>query len=243
MKILIPSLIILVSSSLFAQSKKELSAEIAKLKTEIEGLKKPKEVDLSTTDKKAAYGIGLLIATNLIAQGGDSLDVTTINFGFSDVYAKAPLKLDKQEASTIVQNYMQHAAEKKSLKLKAEGIAFLNANKTKEGVVTTASGLQYKVIKSGTGKTPVAADNVTVNYKGSTIDGSVFDSSEKTGKPATFQVGGVIAGWTEALQLMHEGDKWTLYIPADLGYGERGQGGAIPPYATLIFDVELLKVN
>jgi len=138
---------------------------------------------------------------------------------------------------------MQQAVEKKNSKLKASSQVFLNENKTKEGVKTTASGLQYKVVKSGTGKVPKATDNVTVHYTGKLTDGTVFDSSVERGQPVTFGVSEVIPGWTEALQLMHEGDKWMLYIPQELGYGERGAGAQIPPYATLVFEVELIKVN
>ncbi len=144
---------------------------------------------------------------------------------------------------SIVQAYMQQAMEKKNEKLKAEGKAFLDENKKKEGIQTTASGLQYKVLTQGKGKQPTATSNVTVHYTGKLIDGTVFDSSVERNEPATFAVNQVIPGWTEALQLMREGDKWMLYIPYDLAYGERGAGGQIPPFAPLIFEVELIKVN
>jgi FKBP-type peptidyl-prolyl cis-trans isomerase FklB len=134
----------------------------------------------------------------------------------------------------------QKAAGEKNLK---EGEAFLTANAKKEGVKTTASGLQYRVSKSGAGKSPKATDSVKVHYHGTLIDGTVFDSSIERGMPITFAVNGVIAGWTEALQLMKEGDKWTLYIPSKLAYGERGPGGKIGPNSTLIFEVELLSVE
>ncbi|HEY5823925.1 MAG TPA: FKBP-type peptidyl-prolyl cis-trans isomerase, partial [Cyclobacteriaceae bacterium] len=127
--------------------------------------------------------------------------------------------------------------------MKEGGVKFLNENKTKEGVKTTASGLQYKVITSGKGKMAKAESSVTVHYTGKLIDGTVFDSSVERGAPATFGVSQVIAGWTEAMQLMHEGDKWILYIPSELGYGERGAGGQIPPHSALIFEVELIKVD
>jgi len=126
---------------------------------------------------------------------------------------------------------------------KKEGEAFLAENKKKEGVVTLASGLQYKVIKEGDGKSPKETDTVTVNYQGTFIDGTEFDSSYKRNQPATFQVNGVIPGWTEALQLMKAGSKWQLYIPAGLAYGEQGAGRVIGPNATLIFDVELLSID
>ncbi len=134
---------------------------------------------------------------------------------------------------------MKQAAETN----KKEGEAFLAANKTKPGVVTTPSGLQYKILKEGTGPKPTAADKVVCNYKGTLINGTEFDSSYKRGQPATFPVGQVIKGWTEALQLMPVGSKWQLFIPADLAYGERGAGNDIGPDSTLIFEVELLSIE
>ena len=250
MRLFLSLFALVLATASFGQSKKELLAskaeltqQVASLKSEIEQMKKIKEVILDSEQKKASYGIGVLIGTNLVTQGGDSLDLSTMISGLSDIYGNKALKMDKQECSTVVQTYMQGAMGRKAEKLREGGVAFLKENKTKEGVITTASGLQYKVITSGNGKTPKATDNVTVHYTGQTIDGNVFDSSVKRGQPATFGVSGVIAGWTEALQLMHEGDKWTLYIPSELAYGERGQGGQIAPYAVLIFDVELIKVN
>ncbi len=124
-----------------------------------------------------------------------------------------------------------------------EGAAFLAANKTKEGVVTTSSGLQYKILKQGDGPKPTATDSVVCNYKGTLINGTEFDSSYKRGQPATFPVNGVIKGWTEALQLMPTGSKWQLFVPADLAYGARGAGQDIGPNATLIFEVELLSIQ
>ncbi len=236
--------VFLVSSlSLLAQSKKELEAQVKKLQAEIAELKKPKVVDLNTANKKAGYGMGVLFANNIKGQGGDSLDVEAMLVAIKDVFEKKTLQLDQQSCMPIVQQFMQQAAEKKGAIAKEQGRAFLENNKKSEGIITTASGLQYKVLTAGTGKTPTSANNVTVHYTGKLIDGTVFDSSVQRGQPANFGVGQVIHGWTEALQLMKEGDKWMLYIPYDLAYGERGQGGQIPPYATLIFEVELIKVN
>ena len=243
MRLSILFIALLIGSPLFAQSKKELAAEVAKLKTDIETLKKPKVVQLDNSHKKVSYGLGTLVAANLKQQGGDSLDLEALTEGIKDVYLNKTLQVPNEEAMTIVQDYMQKAMEKKTAKLKGEGQAFLEANKTKEGVKTTASGLQYKVITEGKGKQPTAKDNVTVHYTGKLLNGTVFDSSVQRNEPATFGVSQVIPGWTEALQLMKEGDKWILFIPSDLAYGERGAGGEIPPHSALIFEVELLKVN
>jgi len=243
MRVLILSFFVLIGFTGLAQSKKELAAEITKLKAELAELKKPKEPNLNDDDKKASYGLGVLIASNLKNQGGDSVNLESLYFGIQDVFKKNELVINEQECSVIVQSYMQGAMEKKATKMKAEGQAFLDANKLKEGVKVTASGLQYQVISTGNGKAPTAADNVTVHYTGKLVDGTLFDSSVERNEPATFGCGQVIPGWTEALQLMHEGDKWMLFIPSELGYGERGAGGQIPPYSVLVFEVELIKVN
>lgn len=238
----------LLSVPLSAQSKKELEAKVTSLQTEIKNLQaqieqmKPKEVDLSTDKKKAGYGMGVLLANNVKGQGGDSLDTDAMIAAIKDVFGAKALKMDQQQCMNTVSQYMQGASEKKNSKVKEQGRAFLEANKKNEGVVVTASGLQYKILTKGQGKTPTANSRVTVHYTGKLLDGSEFDSSVKRGTPAEFGVTQVISGWTEALQLMKEGDKWMLYIPYELAYGERGRP-SIPPYATLIFEVELIKVN
>jgi FKBP-type peptidyl-prolyl cis-trans isomerase len=238
----------LISIPVFSQSKKELVAQVEQLKKEAEQLKnevqllKPKPVELNDTIKQVSYGLGTLVASNLKSQGGDSLNVDAMIEGLKDVMQGKEPKLQQLEAVGIVQAYMQKAMEKKTSQVKVDNAKFLEENKKVAGVQTTKSGLQYKVISSGKGKAPLATDKVTVHYTGKLIDGSTFDSS--VGRdPITFEVGGVIAGWTEALQLMHEGDKWMIYLPYDIAYGERGAGDQIPPYATLIFEVELIKVN
>jgi len=239
-----------VSQLVSAQSKKELKAEVIKLKAEVESLsseleaiKNPPKAELNNEHEKASYGLGVLMASNLKKQGSDSLLVEILNEGMRDVLNDLPTQMNEEEAMAIVQPYMTRAMEREIEALKKEGVDFLAANKTKEGVNVTASGLQYKVLSSGTGKMPTAESSVTVHYTGKLIDGTVFDSSVERGEPATFGVSQVISGWTEAMQLMHEGDKWELYIPYELGYGERGAGAQIPPFSTLIFEVELIKVN
>jgi FKBP-type peptidyl-prolyl cis-trans isomerase FklB len=227
----------------FAQSKKELEAQVKKLQAEIAELKKPKEIVLNSQNQKAGYAMGVLFANNIKSQGGDSLDVETMVAAVRDVFGKKNLQIEQQACMPIVQGFMQQAFEKKTAHMKEEGKAFLDANKSKEGVQVTASGLQYKVLASGSGKSPDANSNVTVHYTGKLVDGTVFDSSVQRGQPASFGLNQVIRGWTEGLQLMKEGDKFIFYIPYDLGYGERGSGAQIPPYSTLIFEVELIKVN
>lgn len=230
-------------TGLSAQSKKELETEVNRLKAELAELKKSKTLDMTNSMVKISYSLGSLMAANVKAQGADSLDIDALNKGVQDALNGQPLLVDQNEAMQVVQTYMQTAAMRKTAKSKEVGQAFLEANKKNEGILTTASGLQYKVLQQGSGKQPTASDRVTVHYTGTLIDGTPFDSSVKRGQPATFSVGGVIRGWTEALQLMREGDKWMLYIPYDLAYGERGSGGQIPPYSTLIFEVELISVN
>src|SRR5688572_14073677 len=243
MRLIIVCITLFASIPLFSQSKKELISEINSLKAQIAELKKPKEADTSNVHQKASYGLGVIIGGNLKNQGGDSLDMQSLTIALSDTYNGKPLKMDHDKSSMVVQVYMQQAMERKTAKLQEESKAFLENNKKAEGVTTTASGLQYKVLTTGKGKAPVATDKVTVHYTGKLVDGTVFDSSVDRGEPATFGVNQVIPGWTEALQLMHEGDKWLIYIPSDLGYGAQGAGGQIPPHATLIFEVELIKVN
>ncbi len=240
----------LIGFSVLAQSKKELSAEVDKLKAEIirlnvenTALKKPKEVVINNEHQRASYGLGVIMASNLKVQGGDSLDIDVLSQAIKDFYQKNTLKISQEECMPIVQEYMQAAANTKNESMKKENLAFLERNKTAEGVKVTSSGLQYKVVTEGTGKSPLATDQVTVHYIGKTIDGVEFDSSVKRGQPATFGLSQVIRGWTEGLQLMKEGSKFMFYIPQELGYGERGAGGQIPPFATLIFEVELIKVN
>jgi FKBP-type peptidyl-prolyl cis-trans isomerase len=240
----------LISIPAFSQSKKELQAQVEQLKketdqlkAEVQILKTPKEIELNDTIKQVSYGLGTLVASNLKSQGADSLNVDAMVAGLKDIMLGKEPRLQQMEAIAIVQVYMQKAMEKKTAQAKVDNAKFLEDNKKTEGVQTTKSGLQYKVVSAGKGtKSPLATDKVTVHYTGKLIDGTVFDSS--TGRdPITFEVGGVIAGWTEALQLMKEGDKWMIYLPYDIAYGERGAGDQIPPYATLIFEVELIKVN
>jgi FKBP-type peptidyl-prolyl cis-trans isomerase FklB len=250
MKSLLFIICALIAAPVLGQSKKELAAdkkrleaELAAAKAEVEELKKPKVVNLTDTPKLASYSVAVMIGSNMGSQGFEALDLEAFNAGMEDVFTNKPLKVEKEQAQMIVQQYIQGVMEKKTTVAKSEGAAFLDKNKSAEGVKVTASGLQYKIIKEGTGKSPKATDNVTVHYTGKLIDGTVFDSSIQRGQPATFGLNQVIAGWTEGLQLLKEGGKAILYIPYNLGYGERGAGGQIPPFSALIFEVELIKVN
>lgn len=200
-------------------------------------------MELNTELQKISYSLGALMASSVRAQGADALDVEALAAAFRDVFENKDLKISLQDANSRVQAYMQAAADKKHAGAKEEGEKFLAENKLKPGVSTTASGLQYRVTKLGNGKTPKATSSVTVHYTGKLINGKVFDSSVQRGQPTSFGVSQVIPGWTEALQLMREGDTWILYIPYNLAYGANGAGGDIPPYATLIFEVELLNVK
>ena len=207
------------------------------------------QTSLKSQRDKASYIIGLDTGTNMKARSID-VDPDILLRGLKDGLEgnKPALEADDiHETMKVFKEEMEKKQEEERKKLaeknKKEGEAFLAENKTKEGVKTLPSGLQYKVITEGTGKTPKATDTVTVNYRGTLIDGQEFDSSYKRGQPATFPVNGVIKGWTEALQLMKEGAKWQLFVPADLAYGEKGAGSVIGPDATLIFDVELISVE
>ena len=213
----------------------------------------PAAVVIETQDQKVSYLMGIENGKG-IGSTGIELDLTAYQQGFSDGVAKLESKLDEEETSKVIQEFQkqmmakreemekeqQQAAELESAANLKEGAAFLEA--AKEGVVTTESGLQYKVITAGTGAKPSAKSTVEVHYAGRLLDGTEFDSSIKRGVPVKFGVTQVIPGWTEALQLMPEGSKWELYIPADLGYGAGGQG-PIGPNAVLIFEVELLQAD
>jgi FKBP-type peptidyl-prolyl cis-trans isomerase FklB len=201
--------------------------------------------DLDSNKKKISYIMGFQTANQIKTQGID-LDIDAFTMAIKDSLAGNPPRLNQAEISEVVKQYQQEQVQAKqeaAAKTLEEGRKFLQANKTKEGVVELSSGLQYKIIQAGNGKSPSAEDTVEVNYRGTLIDGTEFDSSYKRGQSISFKVTGVIKGWTEALQLMKEGAKWQLFIPSELAYGTRGSGGTIGPNATLIFDVELIKVK
>jgi len=206
--------------------------------------------DLTNPKQKTSYAVGVNIGSGLKAQDLD-LDAKALAAGVADALGGKPALTEDQVRDTLMKfrqdleakNTAEAAKYADGAKNLKDGEAFLTANAKKEGVKTTPSGLQYKVLKSGTGETPKKADTVTVHYTGTLIDGTVFDSSVQRGQPATFPVGGVIPGWTEALQMMKVGDKWQLFIPAKLAYGEQSPSPKIGPNSTLIFEVELLGIE
>ncbi len=203
---------------------------------------------LKTERDRVSYSLGLNIGNNLKGQSID-IDPDVFSRGIKDALTGSKPMLTEQEIQTTIKNFekemrIKQASRMKELgeKKKKEGETFLAKNGKREGVTTLPSGLQYEVIKEGDGKAPKSTDTVSVHYRGTLINGNEFDSSIKRGQPASFQVGGVIKGWTEALQLMNTGAKWKLFIPSDLAYGERGSR-SIGPNETLIFEVELLAIK
>ena len=199
-----------------------------------------KAVLLKTELDKVSYVIGTQIGRNFKTQGVE-INIESLTWGLKDAMAGKKLALSQEESQQILSSFEQRMRGKLGARNLAEAEAFLKANKAKEGVKVLPSGLQYKVIKEGTGKSPTATDKVKVNYRGTLINGTEFDSSYKRNEPAEFVVNRVIKGWTEALLLMKEGSKWELYIPPNLAYGEQGRP-SIPPNSALIFEVELLEV-
>ena len=203
----------------------------------------PKAETLKTEVEKVSYIIGTQIAGTFKTENIE-VNLDSLMLGLKDALEGKQLALSQEEMKLVYGRFQQQMRAKQAAKQAAEAaknLAFLEANKAKEGVKVLPSGLQYKVIKEGTGNTPTADDKVKTHYRGTLIDGTEFDSSYKRNQPAEFGVTKVIKGWTEALQLMKEGGKWELYIPANLAYGQRGRP-SIPPNSTLIFEIELLEI-
>ena len=206
---------------------------------------------LKTQKEKASYALGMKIGGDLRKQGVNvAVDPALAARGFKDALAGSkPLLTEDDERSALTQlqnevrGKQQAHAHEEGAAARKQGEEFLAANKSKEGVVTLPSGLEYKILTEGNGPKPTSGDTVTCNYRGTLLNGTEFDSSYKHGEPVSFPVGGVIKGWTEALQLMPVGSKWQLFIPADMAYGDRGAGSDIGPGQTLIFEVELLSIG
>lgn len=191
---------------------------------------------------KISYALGMSIANNVMASGVKNLNLEEFAKALKAVLNHEKTELSVTEAQQILNDYFTKLQEEYIKTFKSEGESFLALNKSKEGVVTLPSGLQYKILKEGKGPKPTASNSVKCHYEGRLVNGTKFDSSYDRKEPAVFGVTQVIPGWTEALQLMPAGSKWELYIPYNLAYGENGAGQAIPPYAALIFDIELLEV-
>ena len=202
--------------------------------------------DNFTTDaEKASYGIGLQMGEQLKANPFEGLNLNSVFEGMKDAYAGSAFQVEIPEIQAAfekINEEIQARREEEAKVLSAEGIAFLEENAKRPEITVTESGLQYEVLATGEGEKPTAESTVRVDYHGTLINGTVFDSSYERGQPAEFPVGGVIKGWTEALQMMPVGTKWRIYVPHELAYGERGAGAAIAPFSTLVFDVELHEI-
>jgi FKBP-type peptidyl-prolyl cis-trans isomerase FklB len=202
------------------------------------------EVNLSTDETRVSYGIGRQLGDQLRDNPPPGVDLNAILAGLTDAFDGKPSRVDQEEMGAsfkVIREIMQAEAAAKAEAAAGAGKEYLTENAKREGVTTLASGLQYEVITTGEGAQPTRESNVRTHYHGMLIDGTVFDSSYDRGEPAEFPVGGVIPGWTEALQLMKAGSKWRLYVPSELAYGAQGVG-SIPPHSVLVFDVELLDV-
>lgn len=202
-------------------------------------------MSFETPAQIVSYLIGRQVGDQLKTNQFPDFDIDGVSKGIKDTFADAEMPLSEEQiegAYKVIQEQMQAIQEKASEEGKKVGADFLAANAKKDGIITLESGLQYEIMVEGKGDKPTKESTVRTHYHGSFIDGNVFDSSVDRGQPAEFPVGGVIAGWTEALQLMAEGSKWRLFIPSDLAYGPQGSQGAIPPHSALVFEVELLNI-
>ncbi len=197
---------------------------------------------LKNANDSVSYAIGMSLATFYKEQGIGQVNTACVSRALNDAMKGGPTLLTEEQMNMSISNYLQQLKKEKAAAARAAGEAFLAQNKTKPGVVTLPSGLQYQVIQEGTGPKPTLTDKVKCHYHGTLIDGTPFDSSVERGQPVDFPVNGVIKGWVEALQLMPVGSKWKLFIPADLAYGDNQAGARIAPGSTLIFDVELLEI-
>lgn len=238
------TIVSLAASQSFAQTvKKTPSTSSAAKKTAPAAPKAaPAPIILKTQGDSLSAAIGVSFSNSLTSQGIEGLNTDILTKTVSQVLNGKPAAFGPEEANKFISEYFRKIQEEKGAAVRIQGEKFLEENKKKDSVITTASGLEYKVIKMGTGPKPSATDKVKTHYHGTLIDGTVFDSSVQRGEPVEFPVNGVIKGWTEALQLMPVGSKFRLFIPYDLAYGERAAGPQIPAYSALVFDVELLEI-
>ena len=241
--ILYPFLFVVISLPVLAQTKTPVKKTPARTSAPAKKAvpATPKAALMKNALDSFSYAVGLSMAGFYKEQGVKDINTQLVIKALNDAKNNKAL-LDEGQINNCIVGFMQAAKSEKAAGAKKEGLEFLAQNGKKPGVVTLPSGLQYQVVKEGTGPKPLATDKVKVHYQGSLIDGKIFDSSIERGQPAEFTVNGVIQGWIEALQLMPVGSKWKLFIPSDLGYGDNGQGADIKPGATLLFDVELLEI-
>ncbi len=230
--------VLLTASAANAQAKTKPAAATAKPKAATPAF-------LKNSLDSFSYALGVNIANNLKLQQIDKVSAVAMQKAMADVFSKKETALTDQQCNAVIQTTLQSSSSKRFVAEKAKGQAFLAANKKRPGVIELPSGLQYEVITKGDAAAamPKLQDTFVAHYAGSLINGQEFESSYKRGEPITYPVTGVVKGWTEALQLMHIGDKWKLYIPSEMGYGDRGSGAAIPGGATLVFEIELLNVK
>ncbi|CAN5603189.1 macrophage infectivity potentiator Mip [soil metagenome] len=198
--------------------------------------------NMKTQNDSISYSLGVSIGNNFKTNNLDSINPDLLSKGMKDVFA-GKASLTQEQADATINAFMMQKEKVKGEESTKKGLAYLEENKKKPGVQVTASGMQYQILKAGTGPKPTLNDKITAHYHGTLIDGTVFDSSVDRGQPASFPVSGVIPGWTEALQMMPVGSKWRLVLPSNLAYGERGAGGKIGPNSVLIFEVELISID
>lgn len=224
-----------------AQTKKAVPAK--KTTTAKTAPKAVQQPAIKTTLDSASYSFGSTMATSMKNDGLTSLNYELLVKGLKDAFAGNTLLINREKSQQAINNLFNTVSKQKFGPAIAEGKAFLENNKKQTGIVETASGLQYQVLTKGTGAKPVATDTVLVHYKGTLLNGKQFDSSYDRNEPLSLPLNGVIAGWTEGVQLMQKGSKYKFFVPYNLAYGERGAGQDIPPYSTLVFEIELLKIN
>jgi len=223
----------------------QVIAQNSKGKTSVKAEKNNSRIEMKTLLDSFSYAAGVNIAENMKGQGITTFNLPLMMEAFVDVLSNKPTQLSKEQANMTLQKQLQEFQQKKLAIQKEKETTFLNSCKAKKGVISLPSGLQYEILKAGeeNGMKPTPIDTVVVDYVGTLVDGTEFDNSIKRGQPAEFPVGGVIKGWTEILQLMTKGAHWKVYIPSELGYGERGAGASIPPGSTLIFEITLKDIK